>query len=126
MSFTPIPPASAYFVSENKTTKNAVVLSERSDTPGGIFVALNSEPTFSILADGIGRDKVTIAFARELGGMDIQVAIDTSVAETARDGERTHSPKASMDFFRCTKELLENMKAAATATTAKAAPGKRP
>jgi hypothetical protein len=125
MNFTPSPPASAYFVSGNKTTKNAVVLSERSDTPGGIFVVLKPEPTFSILVDGLQRDKVTIAFARERGGTDIQVAIDTSVVATAASGERTHSPKASLDFLQCGKELLESMEVVASAT-AKSAPGKRP
>jgi hypothetical protein len=47
--------------------------------------------------------------------LDIQLAIDTSVVETAQIGQRTHSPKASMDFFQCGQELLENM----TATTPK-------
>jgi hypothetical protein len=115
MSFTPSPPASAYFVSGSKTTKDSVLFTERSDTPGGIFVALKAEPNFSILAEGVQHDKVTIAFARERGGMDIQLAIDTSVVDTAQNGQRTHSPKASMGFFQCSQELLENM----TATTPK-------
>jgi hypothetical protein len=115
MSLTPSPPASAYFVSGNKTTKDSVIFTERSDTPGGIFVALKAEPNFSIVAEGVQHNKVTIAFARERGGMDIQLPIDTSVVETAQNGQRTQSPKASMDFFQCGQELLENM----TATTPK-------
>jgi hypothetical protein len=46
---------------------------------------------------GVQHDKVTIAFARERGGMDIQLAIDTSFVETAQNGQRTNSPKASTD-----------------------------
>src|SRR5262245_42065699 len=40
MSPTPSQPASAYFVSGNSTSKNAVVETYRSDTPGGIFVEI--------------------------------------------------------------------------------------
>jgi hypothetical protein len=108
-SFTPSPPATAYFVSGNKTTKDAVVSHISSDTPGAIFVVLKPEATFQILTEGLARDKVTIAFARERGGMDVQLAIDTSVAETKPNGERIHSPKAATDFLQCSTELLDSM-----------------
>jgi hypothetical protein len=90
-SFTPSPPASAYFVSGNKTTKDAVVGQYPSDTPGAIFVVLRPETVLPILMEGVG-EKIVIAFARRQGGMDVQLAIDTSVAETKPNGERIHSP----------------------------------
>jgi hypothetical protein len=124
-SFTPSPPASAYFVSGTKTTQSAVVGQYPSDTPGGIFVVLRPETVLPILLEGLERSKVTIAFARKPGGMDILLPIDTSVADTKPDGQRTHSPKALLDFYECNSELLESMKAAASAPSANAAPSKR-
>jgi hypothetical protein len=65
MTFTPSPPAAAYFVSGNTTTKAAIVGAKQSDTPGAIFVILKPE-TFKVLADGLERDKVIIAFTQLL------------------------------------------------------------
>ena len=121
-SFTPSPPASAYFVSGTKTTKNAVVDRYPSDTPGGIFVVLRPETVLPILIDGVAEKKIVIAFARTLGGMDIQLPIDTSVVETKPNGQRLHSPKAARDFLQCSKELINSMLASPSAD---AAPGKR-
>jgi hypothetical protein len=103
---TPSAPTSAYFISGNATTKNAVVGSYPSDTPGTIFVVSNIDPTFSVISEGLLRDKVTIAFARKKGGTDIGLVIDTSVTATAENGQRTHSPQASADFAKCIKTLL--------------------
>ncbi len=109
MSFTPSPPTSAYFVSGSNTTRNAVVSSYPSDVPGAIFVVLKPEPTFEILANGLNENKVSIAFARRKGGSDIVIPIDTSVVDTASNGQRTRSPKAAADFFKCSKSLLEQI-----------------
>jgi hypothetical protein len=105
-SFTPSPPASAYFVSGSKTTKSAVVSHIPSDTPGAIFVVLKPE---EVQMEGLQRSKVTIAFARQRGGMDILLPIDTSVVETKPSGQRIHSPQAATDFLQCGKELLDSM-----------------
>ena len=56
--FTPSPPASAYFVSGNKTTKSAVVGQYPSDTPGAIFVVLKPEAVLPIMIS----DNIVIAF----------------------------------------------------------------
>jgi hypothetical protein len=56
-----------------------------SDTPGAIFVVFQPEPTFPILAAGVG-DKITIAFARKRDGMDVLLPIDTTVVETKPGG----------------------------------------
>ena len=74
------------------------------------------------MIEGLERSKVTIAFARGRGGIDIQLPIDTAVVDTKPDGQRTRSPKAAMDFLQCNKELLDNMMASASAD---AAPSKR-
>jgi hypothetical protein len=65
------------------------------------------EPTFSIIVHGLSADKVAIAFARNKGGTDVPVFIDTSVAETAANGKRAHSPKPAMDFADCAKTLMQ-------------------
>jgi hypothetical protein len=105
MTLTPSPPASAYFVSGYITTKDEVVLSEKSDTPGALFSIFKAEQTFKVLVEGLARDKVTIAFARNLGGTDIQVPIDTSVVATSANGQRTRSSKATMEFSNCAEQL---------------------
>jgi hypothetical protein len=103
MTFTPSPPATAYLVSGNTTTKSEVVLSETSDTPGALFTILKAERTLKVLAEGLSRNKVTIAFTRTLGGTDIQLPIDTSVVETSPTGQRTRSLKALTEFSDCTE-----------------------
>jgi hypothetical protein len=106
MRLTPSPPVSAYFVSGNSTTKDAVVGSYPSDVPGAIFVVFQMDPTFSLILEGLSKDKVSFAFARKKGGSDIVVLIDTSVVKTAANGERTHSPfQAASEFVDCAKLL---------------------
>lgn len=107
MNATPSAPASAYFISGDTTTKDAIVGSYPPDVPGAIFVVSRLEPTFSIIVHGLSADKVAIAFARNKGGTDVPVLIDTSVEETATNGKRTHSPKAAMDFADCAKTLMQ-------------------
>jgi hypothetical protein len=97
-------------VSGYATTKGDVVLSEKSDTPGALFTLLKAEQTLKVLIEGLSRNKVTIAFARTLGGTDIQLPIDTSVVETSPTGQRTRSPKALMEFSDCTEQLTANLR----------------
>jgi hypothetical protein len=110
MQFTPSPPASAYFVAGNTTTKNAIVGSYPSDTPGTIFVASHVGPTFPVFSKGLADGKVTIAFAREKDGSDVVVAIDTNVVDTAPNGQRKYSDQISTDFLKCAQTLLEQNK----------------
>jgi hypothetical protein len=121
-SLTPSPPTSAYFVSGAKTTKSAVVGQYPSDTPGAIFVVLRPETVLPILTKGLERSKVTIAFAREQGGMDIQLPIDTSVVETKPNGQRTHSPQAMLNFYECITQLGDSV---LDSPTTNAAPDER-
>jgi hypothetical protein len=107
LNFTPSPPTNAYFVSGTSTTKNITVGSYPSDVPGAIFVVFKLSPTFEIIAQGLADDKLTIAFARKEGGTDVQVTIDTSVVDTAANGQRTRSPQASLDFAKCARSLIQ-------------------
>jgi hypothetical protein len=107
MNATPSAPVSAYFVSDNTTTKDAIVGSYPPDVPGAIFVVFQLEPTFQTIVHSLSAEKVAIAFTRNKGGSDIRFAIDTSVVDTAANGRRTHSPKAAMDFANCAKTLMQ-------------------
>jgi hypothetical protein len=109
MNFTPSAPVSAYLVSGNSTTKTAVVNSLQSDVPGAIYVVLRFEPTAEVIYEGLSKNKVTIAFSRTRGGPDIILPIDTSVVDTADNGQRTRSDKTKRDFFGCVKTLARQM-----------------
>jgi hypothetical protein len=110
MQFTPSPPAGAYFVAGNTTTKNAIVGSIPSDEPGTIFVVSHVGPTFPVFSKGLADGKVTIAFARKKDGSDVVVAIDTNVVDTAPNGQRKYSDQISTDFLKCAQTLLEQSK----------------
>jgi hypothetical protein len=110
-TFVPSAPTDAYFVFENSaTSKQYQAGSYKSDTPGAVFTIFHLEPTAMLILNGLMKDKVTIAFNRATGGMDIQVPIDTSVAETSNDGSRRKSTKAKDDFMQCAQLLLETAK----------------
>lgn len=106
-TFTPSAPASAYFVSGNSTTKDAVVASTPSGTPGGIFVVLKPVPTLPIIVDGLLKGEVIIAFARRKGGADIQLHIDTRVEGTEKNGQRIRSEKNALEFSECSTSLVK-------------------
>jgi hypothetical protein len=107
--YIPSLPASAYFVAGNTTTKNAIVQSSPSDLPGTIFVVSHLEPPFSLFVRGLTENKVTIAFARSKGGGDIPLAIDTSVVDTAPNGQRKYSDQIGLNFLNCAKTLVDRL-----------------
>src|SRR5262245_19943881 len=104
------PPASAYFVAGNTTTKNAIVGSIPSDEPGTIFVVSHVGATFPVFSKGLADGKVTIAFGRKKDSGDVVVAIDTNVVDTAPNGQRKYSDQISTDFLKCALTLLEQSK----------------
>jgi hypothetical protein len=106
----PSAPTRAYFVSGNKTTKEAIIGAVPSDTPGGLLVLMKTDATFEIVAQGIEDHKLTIAFGRKVGGSDLLFTLDPSVVETADDGRRTKSPTAALEFFECNESLLNELK----------------
>jgi hypothetical protein len=105
-AYVPNPPATAYFIFGNSTTKDAVVSSSPSDIPGAIFVVLRPDNIFKPLLNDFSRGKVMIAFARKKGGTDIVVPIDTRVVETKADGSRVRSMKPHSDFLECMSTLI--------------------
>jgi hypothetical protein len=107
MQLSPSPPASAYIVSGTTTTKAFFVAKHPSDTPGALFSVFNGAAP--ILLDGITKEKMIIAFNRREGGADMQVAIDLTVEDTADDGRKTVSTKASQEFLSCSTSLLKSM-----------------
>ena len=109
MQFSPSPPASAYIVSGTTTTKPFFVSKYASDTPGALFSVFNLEGAAPILLDGIAKEKMVIAFNRREGGTDMQVTIDLTVEDTANDGRKTISTKASQEYLACSTSLLKSM-----------------
>ena len=109
MQLSPSPPASAYMISGTTTTKPFFVAKYPSDTPGGLFSIFNFDGATPILLDGIAKEKIIIAFNRREGGADVQVAIDLTVEDTADDGRKTVSTKASQEFLSCSTSLLKSM-----------------
>jgi hypothetical protein len=69
------------------------------------------QPAIKIVNDGLLNDKVTIAFSRQPGASDVQIAIDTSVEDTNEKGQRVQSRKAGLEFLKCVKQLIENVSA---------------
>lgn len=106
MAFTSFIPASAYYIDGNTTTKGAILASTPSDT-GGLFIVFRVTPTYETIARGLGEGRVTIAFARTKGGLDIVVPIETFVVNTTDDGERSRSKKMAKDFLDCGETILK-------------------
>src|SRR5215510_7425556 len=111
MTFTPSRPASAYIVTGNLSTNRGDIIDVGpSDVPGGIFVMLQAEPTLRLIVDGFVNDKIVIAFARQQGGVDVKVPIETSVEDTTSGGlQRKRSPKAGLEFSECVQQLIKNI-----------------
>jgi hypothetical protein len=108
MNFFPSATASAYFISGTGTTKDAMVGSFPSDIPGAIFVIFKLTPTFDIILQGLADGDVPIAVARRRGGTDIQIHIDTSVADTTPTEQRKRSNDATLAFANCAKDLIKS------------------
>jgi hypothetical protein len=60
--------------------------------------------------EGVSEEKVTIAFARSKGGIEVQVPIDLSIEDTDDDGKRRRSHKAATKFNSCIAALLDSEK----------------
>jgi hypothetical protein len=109
MQLSPSPPVAAYIVSGTTTTKPFFVAKYPSDTPGALFSIFQLDGAAPILLEGIAKEKMIIAFNRREGGADMQVAIDLTVQDTADDGRKTISTKASQEFLSCSTALLKSM-----------------
>jgi len=103
-------PTTAYLVSGNGTSKDALIAAASSDTDGGYSAIFKAEQTLEMLLQGISGDKVTVAFARTVGGTDMKVNIETDVVETANDGKRTRSTEPAISFLDCSNSLMETVR----------------
>jgi hypothetical protein len=50
---------------------------------------------------------VTVAFARAVGGMDMQVPVDVTVEDTDDNGNKKRSNKVATSFLECSQDLIE-------------------
>ena len=103
-------PTTAYLVSGNGTSKDALISAASSDTDGGFSAIFKAEQTLEMLLQGISDGKVTVALARTVGGTDMNVSIETDVVETASDGKRTRSPEPAISFLECSNSLMETVR----------------
>src|SRR4029077_20878299 len=67
-AFAPSAPKSAYFVSGNTTTKDAITRVIESNTAGGLTELLKVNTTFKLILEGISHGSITIAFTRIANG----------------------------------------------------------
>ncbi|HKQ10899.1 MAG TPA: hypothetical protein VJS85_06895 [Rhizomicrobium sp.] len=107
-AFTPNAPASAYFIHDLSTTKDALLNSLPSDTPGGYFSIFKASPTFDYVMDGIARNRISVAFARKAGGLDLQFDIDPTVVKTDSNGKPVKSYEPVETFQACNEQMLGN------------------
>jgi hypothetical protein len=105
--FRPSPPANSYFVFGTESSKASLVAKYPSDTPGAQISVFRPLPTFEKIAEALDKGKITIAFNRKDGGLDILVPIDLTVSDTDDSGKKTYSQQMVIDFYACTGELLK-------------------
>ena len=103
-------PTTAHLVSGNGTSKDELMSAASSDTDGGFSAIFKAEQTLEMLLQGISDEKITVAFARTVGGTDMKVSIETDVVETASDGKRTRSPEPAISFLECSNSLMQTVR----------------
>jgi hypothetical protein len=77
-----------------------------SDTPGALVSLFQFHPSFDIIMNGLGRDKITIAFSRDGGDTDIQLPLELDVKSVSESGQRQRSDAAVRSFESCTKSMM--------------------
>jgi len=108
MDYKPDPPVKASLLAPDFTSNAADwVGGGKSDTPGALFSVFKPERTFQIIAEGIARSKVDIAFSRKKGGADVVVSVDPTI-EDVKDGKPVRSLRAESEFLACTKKLINS------------------
>jgi hypothetical protein len=108
LALTASSPVSAFFVSGNSTSRPYLIAQQPvSDTPGAVVVLFNAE-TLPMLVQAVAAETVTIAFAREKGGIDLRVPIDLGVEDTDDNGKKLRSHKAANEFNSCAATMLKS------------------
>ena len=100
-------PVAALFVSGNATSLPFLIRSLETDTPGAVVAVYDAEKTYPMLVQGLSAGTVTVAFARAVGGMDMQVPVDVTVEDTDDNGNKKRSNKVATSFLECSQDLIE-------------------
>lgn len=114
-------PYFAYLQTENETTAKS--LHEAFDGENGyrFFVFHLNEASTKLIVEMVDTGKVTIAFNRKKGGIDVLVPVDLTVIDAEYQGEgnvftgkvvRKHSNEGPLQFLSCVGEVLEQAKQA--------------
>jgi hypothetical protein len=69
-------------------------------------VIFQPDPIIGMIAEGLATDQVNLVFNRSPGGVDVPVALDTSVEDTLPDGKKKRSSKAALEFANCAQALV--------------------
>ena len=103
----PSAPSRAYLVDHDfQTNLSSLISTVPSDTPGALVSLFQFHPSFEIIMNGLGRDKITIAFNRNGGDKDIQLPLELDVKSISEFGQRQRSDEAVRSFESCTKSMM--------------------
>jgi hypothetical protein len=103
----PSAPSRAYLVDHDfQTNQSSLVTTVPSDTPGALVSLFQFHPSFEIIMNGLARDKISIAFNRDGGDMDIQLPLELDVKSISESGQRQRSDEAVRSFRRCIKSMM--------------------
>ena len=103
----PSAPSRAYLVDHDfQTNLSSLISTVPYDTPGALVSLFQFNPSFEIIMNGLGRDKITIAFNRDEGYTDIQLPLELDVKSVSESGQRQRSDEAVRSFGRCIKAMM--------------------
>ena len=102
------PPKAAYVAYGTGTNVNEIVVAKTSDPPGAILIVFKQKTTTEIFMNAIVDRKIEILFNRTGNGMDIPVNLDLNVENTATNGERRRSDRATNEMMTCSLALAKD------------------
>jgi hypothetical protein len=109
ISFLPEPPTFGFLKNNKLNSSKSLINQTTSDTPGGWFGVFELDTNFLNILDAMTKtNKVSIMFNRRNEGLDIEVPLDLTVAETKGDGKRVFSTIAIDTFRKCSIFMVED------------------
>lgn len=103
----PSAPSRAYLVDDGlQTNLSSLIATIPSDTPGALVSLFQFQPSFDIIMNGLGREKITIAFNRDGGDKDISLSIELDVKSVSESGRRRRSDEAVRSFENCINSMM--------------------
>jgi hypothetical protein len=105
---TAIRPSSIHFVTSNgDIVKGDPALAQASDTPGALIQGFEFDSNFTKIIPNIVDDKkLTIAFNRTKGGIDLRLLIDLTVKSVDPKGVAEYSDEMVNNFTICMSTIL--------------------